>query len=159
MLLLSSEYRSDTKLMDWRQVLEQLGDSPQDDSVGVLESLKRLNETVTEALLASIKEEPDQAREKTLAALPQLLAALHSLGVNPVQALRHQPELARTSQRLIYIEGNRVEVRVNDELRGSWSIWSIADLKDVCRLAEEFDCGLVYSIIGDLTGPAPSEKQ
>lgn len=145
--------------MDWRQVLEQLGDSPQDDSVGVLESLKRLNETVTEALLASIKEEPDQAREKTLAALPQLLAALHSLGVNPVQALRHQPELARTSQRLIYIEGNRVEVRVNDELRGSWSIWSIADLKDVCRLAEEFDCGLVYSIIGDLTGPAPSEKQ
>lgn len=140
--------------MDWRQVLEQLGERPHDDSLGALESLKRLNEIVTEALLASIKEETEQAREKTLAALPQLLAALHSLGVDPVQALLHQPELARTSQRLIYIEGNRVEVRVNDELRGSWSIWSIADLKEVCRLAEEFDCGLVYSIIGDLTGPA-----
>ncbi len=139
--------------MDWRQVLEQLGERPHDDSLGALESLKRLNEIVTEALLASIKEETEQAREKTLAALPQLLAALHSLGVDPVQALRHQPELARTSQRLIYIEGNRVEVRVNDELRGSWSIWSIADLKEVCRLAEDFDCGLVYSIIGDLTGP------
>ncbi|MGK7913701.1 MAG: hypothetical protein AB4050_19775 [Synechococcus sp.] len=139
--------------MDWRQVLEQLGERPHDDSLGALESLKRLNETVTEALLASIKEETEQAREKTLAALPQVLAALHALGVNPVQALRHQPELARASQRLIYIEGNRVEVRVNDELRGSWSIWSIADLKEVCRLAEEFDCGLVYSIIGDLAGP------
>lgn len=139
--------------MDWRQVLQQLGDRPHDDSLGALESLKRLNETVTEALLASIKEETEQAREKTLAALPQVLAALHALGVDPVQALRHQPELARASSRLIYIEGNRVEVRVNDELRGSWSIWSIADLKEVCRLAEEFDCGLVYSIIGDLAGP------
>ena len=139
--------------MDWRQVLEQLGDRSRDDSLGALDSLKRLNETVTEALLSSIKEDTEEAREKTLAALPQLLTALHALGVDPIEALRLQPELAHTSQRLIYIEGNRVEVRVNDELRGSWSIWSIADLKEVCRLAEEFDCGLVYSIIGDLTGP------
>lgn len=143
--------------MDWRQFLEQLGDRSRDDSLGSLEILKRLNATVTEAL-ASIEQEPIQAREKVAEALPQLLEAMHSLGVDPILALRHQPELASTSQPLIYIEGNKVEVRVNDQLRGSWSIWSIADLKEVCRLAEEFDCGLVYSIIGDLQGPEVSAR-
>ena len=137
--------------MDWRQVLEQLDNRPSDDDLSALEALKQLNDTITAALMASIKEDRPHAREKAIEALPQLLKAMHVLGVDPLRALRQQAaDVPPTTERLIYIEGNRVEVRVDNELRGSWSIWSIADLKEVCRLAEEFDCGLVYSIIGDL---------
>ncbi|WP_414511355.1 hypothetical protein [Synechococcus sp. RC10A2] len=54
-------------------------------------------------------------------------------------------------KRIIHIEGNRVQVWVDNQIRSSWSIWSVGDLKEVCRLAEEFDCGLSYSL-GDSSG-------
>ncbi len=123
-----------------------------------LHALKRLNETVTEALLACLRDQPDQASQHLSTALPQLLVAMTALGVDPT----HAPpalDIETTSaevQRLIHIIGNRVEVRVDDEIRGSWSIWSVADLREVCRLAEEFDCGLVYSFMGGLA-PSGSE--
>jgi hypothetical protein len=139
--------------MDWQRILALIEENAVQEPVTPLEALKQLNESVTSALLACIKEDRADAQEQVAKALPQLLDAMQVLGVDPVLAMRHPPERMHPSKRLIYVEGNRVEVRVDDELRGSWSIWSIADLKEVCRLAEEFDCGLVYSIIGDLEGP------
>jgi hypothetical protein len=129
--------------MDLQQYIEdnsgQLRDKP-----GPLQALKALNETVTEALLVWIKGESDQAGQHLLNALPQLLVAMGALGVNPGYAKTTSLNLT-SEARLIRIDGNRVEVRVDNQLRGSWSIWSVADLKEVCRLAEEFDCNLVYS--------------
>jgi hypothetical protein len=46
---------------------------------------------------------------------------------------------------MMYIIGNRVEVRVGDELRGSWTIWSEEDLREVHNLAREFECMLVHT--------------
>ncbi len=123
-----------------------------DNSLSPLQAIKHLNETVTEALLACIKDQPEQAGQHLRTALPQLLSAMTTLGVVP------QPDEPDDEERLIHIEGNRVEVWVDDEIRGSWSIWSVADLKEVCRLAEEFDCGLVYSFRGNLS-PSRSSKR
>lgn len=113
-----------------------------DDPVS-LDALKQLNETVSEAFGAYLRGQADAAASLLQAALPQLLQAMGSLGVDPFpeDAIDHRDP----GQRLVHIDGKRVEIRVNDELRGSWSIWSVGDLKEACRLAEEFDCGLVYS--------------
>ncbi|MDX2271559.1 MAG: hypothetical protein NW237_06355 [Cyanobacteriota bacterium] len=143
--------------MDLQSALKQIQQTSEAESIPPLQALKNLNETVTEALLACIKGQPDRASQQLLAALPQLLIALTALGVDPIQAGYHPLEPEIPTQRLIYIDGNRVEVRVDNEIRGSWSIWSVADLKEVCRLAEEFDCGLVYSFIGSLS-PSRSES-
>jgi hypothetical protein len=126
------------------------------ESLSPLQALKKLNETVTEAFLACIKGQSDRAGENLVAALPQLLAAMAALGVDPAQTLHHPATPDEQSQRLIHIDGNRVKVHVDNQIRGSWSIWSVADLKEVCRLAEEFDCGLVYSFIGSLS---PSSQE
>ncbi|GAB4216021.1 MAG: hypothetical protein OHK0012_17410 [Synechococcales cyanobacterium] len=133
--------------MDFISTLQHLGEHPA-EPVSPMQALKTLNETVTEAFLACIRGQPEITSQHLILALPQLLQAMAVLNIDPVQALRHQSQPHPDHHRLIYVEGNRVEVRVNDELRGSWSIWSIADLKEVCRLAEEFDCGLVYSLKG-----------
>lgn len=146
-------------LMDLHRALESVErgqDGSEDDSP--LQALKRLNETVTEALLACLRDQPEQASHHLSSALPQLLVAMTTLGVDPTSSyapLDLEPSSAEV-QRLIHIIGNRVEVRVDDEIRGSWSIWSVADLREVCRLAEEFDCGLVYSFMGEL---APSRSE
>ncbi|MEN9206449.1 MAG: hypothetical protein Q6K70_11640 [Thermostichales cyanobacterium DRC_bins_46] len=133
--------------MDFISTLKHLGEQ-RTEEVSPMQALKTLNETVTEAFLACLRGQPDLISQHLIQALPQLLQAMAVLNIDPVQALRHQSQPSPNHHRLIYVEGNRVEVRVNDELRGSWSIWSVADLKEVCRLAEEFDCGLVYSLKG-----------
>ncbi len=142
--------------MDLHRALEGVDrgqDGSEEDSP--LQALKRLNETVTEALLACLRDQPEQASRHLSSALPQLLVAMTTLGVDPSHTSLDLEPSAEV-QRLIHIIGNRVEVRVDDEIRGSWSIWSVADLREVCRLAEEFDCGLVYSFMGGL---APSRTE
>lgn len=127
-----------------------------DELTSPLEALKSLSETVTEALLACLKGEQAQASDQLALALPKLLAAMTALGMEPSPLHSSSPDPVSESQRLIHIDGNRVEVWVDNEIRGSWSIWSVADLKEVCRLAEEFDCGLVYSFMGSLS-PSKSD--
>jgi len=125
-----------------------------------LQALQALNQSVAEALVSCLKGQPQQATQHLLLALPQLVAALgalrqkSSLGVSGPEALAESAgRVSETNpKRIIHIEGNRVEVWVDNQIRSSWSIWSVGDLKEVCRLAEEFDCGLSYSL-GDSSGP------
>ncbi len=133
--------------MDWQTLPKSCSTPIISDSAD--QTVQKLYETVTAAWQAYQIDDLEVTQHLLAAALPQLMQALNTLGIDPVQALRQQPPSAlaeSVGQRLLYIEGNRVEVQVDGEVRGSWSIWSIADLKEVCRLAEEFDCALVYSI-------------
>ncbi len=116
-----------------------------------LQALQALNQSVAEALVSCLNGQPQQAAQHLLRALPQLMAALGALrqGSPDPQGTGCPPEA--NPKRIIHIEGNRVEVWVDNQIRSSWSIWSVGDLKEVCRLAEEFDCGLSYSL-GDSSG-------
>ncbi|MGQ9836933.1 MAG: hypothetical protein ACUVRV_02925 [Cyanobacteriota bacterium] len=131
-----------------------------------LQVLQALNQSVAEALVSCLKGQPQQAAQHLLLALPQLMTALGALGQeSPDPEARGRP-LESNPKRIIRIEGNRVEVWVDDQIRSSWSIWSVGDLKEVCRLAEEFDCGLSYSFLENrsesqaeilLLAPGPAE--
>jgi hypothetical protein len=136
------------------------GDHASPPVASPLDALKQLNETVTEALLAYLREQPETAKDLLKLALPQLLRTMMAVGVDPVDPSDEpEDENQDPGQRLVHIDGNRVQFRVNDQLRGSWSIWSVGDLKEVCRLAEEFDCGLVYSFIGSLSPSRIAESR
>lgn len=119
-----------------------------------LQALQALNQSVAEALVSCLKGQPQQATQHLLLALPQLMAALGVLRQKSSACARGLGALAEPvgcpseaqPRRIIHIEGNRVEVWVDNQVRSSWSIWSVGDLKEVCRLAEEFDCGLSYSL-------------
>ncbi|MEO1131505.1 MAG: hypothetical protein AAFX40_02235 [Cyanobacteria bacterium J06639_1] len=141
--------------MNLRHVLDQLENSP-GEAMSSLAALKQLNETVTEALLSCLRGDADLAHQELTRALPQWAQAMQALNHDlPEQHDSNPLAIAseKSDRKTIYINRNRAEVRVNDELRGSWSIWTVADLKEVCRLAEEFDCGLVYSSISAFSTP------
>lgn len=124
-----------------------------------LQALQALNQSVAEALVSCLKGQPQQVTQHLLLALPQLMAALgalrqkSSVGVSGPEALVESTGRASEAnpKRIIHIEGNCVQVWVDNQIRSSWSIWSVGDLKEVCQLAEEFDCGLSYSL-GDSSG-------
>ncbi|MEN9220843.1 MAG: hypothetical protein Q6M04_00240 [Thermostichus sp. BF3_bins_97] len=124
---------------------------PDPSSAGAtpLQALQALNQSVAEALVSCLRGQPQQAAQHLLLALPQLMTALGALGQESPQARATGRSAEGNPKRIIHIEGNRVEVWVDDQIRSSWSIWSVGDLKEVCRLAEEFDCGLSYSFLGD----------
>ncbi|MEN9203312.1 MAG: hypothetical protein Q6K80_11285 [Thermostichus sp. DG_1_6_bins_120] len=114
-----------------------------------LQALEALNQSVAEALVSCLQGQPQQAAQHLLLALPQLMTALGALGQEAPDTKAVGCPSEANPKRILHIEGNRVEVWVDDQIRSSWSIWSVGDLKEVCRLAEEFDCGLSYSFLGD----------
>jgi NTP pyrophosphatase (non-canonical NTP hydrolase) len=131
--------------MDLQEALAKIWEDPRYQTKSPLEALKHLNEEVTEALIAWLRSDQIRARQELTEAFPKLLVALRLLDIDPVQLIQEKAKQANRRQRIMYIVGNRVEVRVGDELRGSWTVWSEEDLKEVHRLAEEFDCQLIQA--------------
>jgi len=130
--------------MDLEEALVKVCEDQRYQVKSPLEAIKALNEEVTEVLLAWLRGNQARSREEIIEALPRLLVAMRLLGLDPVQILRQKAQQVQQRQRVMCIVGNRVEVRVGEELRGSWTIWSEEDLREVHRLAEEFDCQLIH---------------
>ncbi|AGY56667.1 hypothetical protein [Gloeobacter kilaueensis] len=131
--------------MDLQEALERIWESQRYQTKSPLEALKYLQQEVLEAQLAWLRSNPEKARQKICEALPRLLVAMRLLGLDPQGVLEQKADGATQRQRIMYIIGNRVEVRVGDELRGSWTIWSEEDLREVHNLAREFECILVHT--------------
>ncbi|BAC92337.1 MAG: hypothetical protein KME03_09060 [Aphanocapsa lilacina HA4352-LM1] len=131
--------------MDLQEALEKIWESQRYQTKSPLEALKYLQQEVLEAQLAWLRSNPDKARQKICEALPRLLVTMRLLGLDPQGVLEQKAAGATQRQRIMYIIGNRVEVRVGDELRGSWTIWSEEDLREVHNLAREFECILVHT--------------
>jgi len=132
------------EVMDLEEAIGKIYEDQRYLAKSPLEAIKALNEEVTEVLIAWLRGNQNRAREEITEALPRLLVAMKMLGLDPVAILREKGQRVTQRQRVMCIVGNRVEVRVGEELRGSWTIWSEEDLREVHRLAEEFDCQLVH---------------
>jgi len=44
----------------------------------------------------------------------------------------------------MHIFANRVEIRVGNEVRGGWAIFSPDDLKEAQKMAREFQCNVTW---------------
>lgn len=138
--------------MELQEALNKIWESQRYQTKSPLEALKYLNEEVTEALVAWLRGNPDKSRQEICEALPRLLVAMRLLGLDPAEVIKQKAQTATQRQRIMYIIGNRVEVRVGDELRGSWTIWSEEDMREVHNLASEFECSLVHVPPEDANG-------
>ncbi len=131
--------------MDFQEALDEICGSQHYQTKSPLEALKYLHQEVTESQIAWLRSNPDKARQKVSEALPRLMVAMRLLGIDPMAVIEAKARGATQRQRIMYIIGNRVEVRVGEELRGSWTIWSEEDLREVHNLAREFECVLVHT--------------
>lgn len=78
--------------------------------------------------------------------LIQLLVAMKSLNIQPDQAL--QRALARlddnSGKRAFHIFEDRVELRVQGEIRGEWPLYSQQDYQMALNLARELNCDVLH---------------
>lgn len=89
-----------------------------------------------------------------------MLIVFKTLKIDPEGAvLRQINRMKEQSNKIMHIYSNRVEIRVNNEVKGGWAIWSIDDLKDAEKMAREFNCQIVKEDnSGQLTLEIKNEK-
>lgn len=108
------------------------------------EAVSHLNEEVAESLNALLRGDKETAQTELEDALSCMLIAFKTLGINPQEAIYRQIErMNEQPNRIMHIYSDRVEIKVNNEIKGGWSIWSIDDLREAEKMAREFNCEIV----------------
>ena len=108
------------------------------------EAVSHLNEEVAESLKALLKGDKQKAQNELEDALSCLLIAFKVLNINPDEAVNRQiTRMTNQPVRTMHVFADRVEIRVGEQVRGGWSIWSSDDLKEAEKMAREFKCEII----------------
>lgn len=86
----------------------------------------------------------ENARKEIEYTLHGLLYILKVLEINPEESINSQlMSMIETEERTMHIYTDKVEIRVGNEIKGSWAIWSTEDLADALKIAQEFNCKVI----------------
>ncbi|SCY99144.1 hypothetical protein [Alkaliphilus peptidifermentans] len=107
-------------------------------------AISHLNEEVAESLKALMKDDIDKAKHELQDAMSCLFIAMKVLDVDPVEAVNSQIEqMKKKNSKIMILKNDKVEIYVDGELKGGWSIWSKEDIKEAEKLAKEFGCEFI----------------
>lgn len=107
-------------------------------------ALSHLNEEVAESLKALLREDTDRAKRELEDALSCMLIAFKVLDIDIDEAVERQViQMKQRSDKVMILKKDRVEILVNNVLKGRWSIWSGDDIKDAEKLAKDFGCTII----------------
>ncbi|MEI7474423.1 MAG: hypothetical protein WCK67_06545 [bacterium] len=127
--------------MKLKEAVDLIWDNRRYDTASETEAISHLNEEVAECLKALLRGDKDKAQVELEDALSCMLIALKVLKMDPEQIVWRQINRMKTQpHRVMHIYSNRVEIKVGDEIKGGWAIWSLDDLKDAKKMAKEFKC-------------------
>lgn len=130
--------------MDFNEAEELIWKNRKYKTTSEKEAVSHLNEEVAESLNALLKGDKDAAQHELEDALSCLLIAFKTLNINYEEAVYRQiKKMKETPERIMHIYSDRVEIKVNNEIKGGWSIWSIDDLKEAEKMAREFNCKII----------------
>lgn len=108
------------------------------------QALSHLNEEVAESLNAFLRNDKERAGEELGDALSCLFIAIKVLGMDAEEMVRLQVEkMQKRGDKVMTITEKRVEIYVNGELKGGWSIWGPEDRDQARQIATEFGCKVV----------------
>lgn len=127
--------------MELKDAIEQIWKNRKYDTTSEIEILSHLNEEVAESLKALLKKDRKKALRELEDAVSCLFIAMKVFDINPEEVIPRQIERMKKSEdKIMYIYNDRVEIKVGDEIKGGWNIWSREDLEDAQKTAKEFGC-------------------
>jgi len=130
--------------MDFKEAIELIWENRKYKTTSEKEAVSHLNEEVAESLNALLRGDRETAQAELEDALSCMLIAFKTLEINPDEAvLRQVNRMKKQPQRIMHIYTDRVEIKVNDEAKGGWAIWSADDLREAEKMAREFNCQIV----------------
>ncbi len=131
--------------MNFKQAIDLIWENRQYSATSETEAVSHLNEEVAESLNAMLRGDKEKAQMELEDALSCLLIAFKVLKINPEEAINRQVNKMNTRpRRMMHIFSDKVEIRVGNEIRGGWSIWSAEDLNEAEKMAKEFQCDIIF---------------
>ncbi len=131
--------------MELKEAIKLIWQNRKYDTSSEAEALSHLNEEVAESLKALSRGDRQKAQLELEDALSCLFIAFKVLKIDPDEAIKRQIDRMKNQPgRTMHIFSNKVEIRVGEEVRGGWAIWSADDLKDAKKMAEEFMCKIIW---------------
>ena len=131
--------------MELKEAVNLIWENRKYETKSETEAISHLNEEVAESLKALLKGERDRAQNELEDALSCLFIALKVLNIDPDDVVKRQiKRMKKDPSRTMHVFSNKVEIRVGDEIKGGWAIWSADDLKEAQRMAEEFKCRIIW---------------
>ncbi len=130
--------------MDFKEAIDLIWKNRKYKTTSEKEAVSHLNEEVAESLNALLRGDKETAQAELEDALSCMLIAFKTLGINPQEAIFRQVEkMKEHPNRIMHLYSDRVEIKVNNEVKGGWSIWSVDDLKEAEKMAREFNCEII----------------
>lgn len=131
--------------MELKEALELIWENRIYTTTSETEAVSHLNEEVAESLKALLKGDKERAQNELEDALSCLLIAFKVLNIDPEEAVNRQiSRMANQPVRTMHVFADRVEIRVGEQVRGGWSIWSYDDLSEAKKMAREFKCEIIF---------------
>jgi NTP pyrophosphatase (non-canonical NTP hydrolase) len=129
-----------------KQALELIWENRKYTTDDPKEVMSHLNEEVAESLKALLKGDNDKAKRELEDALSCIMIAMKVLDVDIEEAVQRQiAQMKNRNSKIMILKKDKVEIYVNDVLKGGWSIWSDEDIKEAQKIAKEFGCIIINS--------------
>ena len=133
------------KNMKLKEALELIWENRRYDTASETEAISHLNEEVAESLKALLRGDKERSQAELEDAFSCPFIALKVLNINPEEVVKRQiNRMKNQPQRTMHIFSDKVEIRVGNEIKGGWGIWSSDDLKEAQKMAREFKCKIVW---------------
>jgi phosphoribosyl-ATP pyrophosphohydrolase len=130
--------------MQLKEAIEMIWQNRKYDTSSETEAVSHLNEEVAESLKALLRGDKERAQAELEDAMSCLFIAMKVLNINPEEVVFRQIDRMKNQPvRTMHIYSNRVEIKVGDEIKGGWAIWSADDLKEAQKMAREFKCKII----------------
>jgi len=130
--------------MELKEAIELIWENRKYKTASETEAISHLNEEVAESLKALLKGDKEKAQNELEDAFSCLLIALKVLNIDPEEAVNRQiVRMTSHPGRKMHIFGDRIEIRVGNEVKGGWSIWGPDDLIEAEKMAREFKCEII----------------
>lgn len=109
------------------------------------EAISHLNEEVAESLKALMKGDMDKAKRELEDALSCIFIAFKVMNLNLDEAVKRQiKQMKKRHDKVMILKDGKVEIYVNGNLKGSWSIWDGEDIKEAEKIAKQFGCKIIH---------------
>lgn len=131
--------------MELKEAIELIWENRKYDTSSETEALSHLNEEVAECLKALSRGDKERAQAELEDALSCLFIAIKVLNINPEDVIYRQiNRMKNQTNRTMHVFSNRVEIRVGNEVRGGWAIFSPDELREAQKMAREFQCNIIW---------------
>ncbi|MCT4594691.1 MAG: hypothetical protein N4A57_10555 [Anaeromicrobium sp.] len=108
-------------------------------------AISHLNEEVAESMKALIKGDINKAKRELEDALSCLFIALKVMDVDVEKAITNQiRQMNSRNKKVMIFRKDKVEILVDNNVKGGWYVWSEEDLKEAEKIAKEFGCEIIY---------------